>query len=530
MAALILAWLMAGSASAAVPRGIVVVPVGKVEVLAQTSGQWERVRRPVRIAQGDEVRTGNGAQAQILLSDGSRLSLSENAHFAVQNDSLKQSTFKLSVGKLKAYFAGVFSSRLEIRTPTAVCAVRGTEFELNAQPQGATQVNVDEGHLEVSDKQGQQAVVTAEETVSVGQSGMDEPHVVSLSDERAQPAARPEVVMTQVANDATRSMLEELRNRELKANEAQLGKDVIDAFGRRVRLEEYLLRPASNQFKLLFLSTRESRFDWGQYVETFHARIPDDITQVPAIVAGTYFSKTMPSNWLTNVDFYATNTIDSIEETIALGDPVAVNFCGLGICGSRYYPKSMDHKQVLSGPGVPGGTRTQFDQTQSISGNVFTWSQSIIDNTGALSSLDQFQEDVSNVGDVNAGGCSLGGETCFDNSPVAYNSLGGAGNGKFTSFVPAVTSFPSGKGKADFFSETVYGDGSTVSARKMLVSNDGEILDFRNIATGDFLKSGDYNLEEVVGSSLFQGRDIDILIAPEILNQKNNAGKTPDNF
>jgi len=60
------------------------------------------------------------------------------------------------------------------------------------------------------------------------------------------------------------------------------------------------------------------------------------------------------------------------------------------------------------------------------------------------------------------------------------------------------------------------------------VRNDGKILDFANIDSDAFNRAGNYNLEIVAKSSLFQGRDIDVLIAPEILSQKKAGTTTPD--
>jgi hypothetical protein len=88
--------------------------------------------------------------------------------------------------------------------------------------------------------------------------------------------------------------------------------------------------------------------------------------------------------------------------------------------------------------------------------------------------------------------------------------------------------YPSGPGMADYMVSTTYRDGSAFSSRKMLISNEGRILPAASPNGSTFLKEGSYNLELVVNSSLFQGRKIDVLIAPEILSQKNTATTTPD--
>ncbi|MCX5790138.1 MAG: FecR family protein [Elusimicrobia bacterium] len=539
-AALLVAALCARASAA-----IMLVPHGAVE-LRTGDGPWAPVTGSVEMVAGQEVLTGTSGSALISFPDGSRIALGFRSQFKVENTDRKETMLSLSLGKLRAAFAGFFSSRVAIRTPTAVVAVRGTVFGMGVDAK-STEVNMAEGVLEVKDQRGHQAVVTSEETVTIGQNGMEMPHQVGLNDKRALDAVRPLVVNRENARDATRRMLEELRNRELKANEAQLGKDAIDAFGRRVRLEEYLLRPDNKSFEMLFLSRRADRFDWGHILDTFNSVIPDDMSQVPAIIAGTFLSKTQPSNWLKSMDYYMTNTVDAERELITLGNPVQIDFSGYfnhaaGTAADfRYYPQSFEDVQTLYGPGVPGGARVQFDNHQDFgqtAPNLFTWTQQIVNNVGTLALLDQFQMDPSDKDDVLPGvpggaACNSGLDTCIDHSPDPYNvfSPGYPGylpEAQFNGFIPAVASYPSGSTKADYKIFGVYPDGSTVAVEKFLVSNGGDILDTANATAATFRKEGSYNLEINLKSSWFQGRDIDVLIAPEILHQQKTGATTAD--
>ena len=516
---------------AAMTRGIVLVPKGTVEARASASASWVPVSRDVRLNEGDEVRTAGDATADVYFSDGSRFRIGRDSHFAVGSTGRKRTALSLLYGRLRAAVAGYFSSRVEVRTPSAVCAVRGTEFDVRVARNGDTSMNVDEGLVEVSDGKGKTAVVSSEEAIKVTQAGMSMPQLVSLRDDRAEAAARPMAVLHDTARQRTRTMLEELRNRQLKANEAELGKDAIDAFGHRVRLEEYLLRPSDKEFKLLFLSKREEahRLDWGDIVERFNSAIPDDISKVGDIINSMYFSKTAPTNWMKYFEIYLTNTVDSVKETMDFTQPVAINFSGYTNVTNdyRYYPGSIDWKQILSGPGVasalgagtnaPGlnaDERMQFEQKQDWNqtyANNITFTQSVVNASGAMTKMYQVALNPALASSVNAGGVPTYYDYTID--PNAYNS------------------YPSGPDKADLYGESDYADGSILWTRKMLVSNEGNILDLSGNATkSTFYKEGSYNLEEVVGSSLFQGRDIDVLLAPEILNQKNNATTTADKF
>ncbi|MBI4802085.1 MAG: FecR domain-containing protein [Elusimicrobia bacterium] len=503
----------------AVPRDIVLVPNGEVHVRATPASAWQAMQSNVKIAAGSEIKTSNKSTAGVFFSDGSRFTLGNSSIFLVEETNKKKAGFRLKLGRLKAAVAGYFSSRLEVRTPSAVCAVRGTEFEMEVGKDGGTEMNVTEGLVEVNDSKGDMAVVSSEEKIKIAMDGMSKPEGMSLGDKRAGDAARPMAVRQETARERTRTMLEELRNRELKANESQLGKDSIDAFGRRVRLEEYLLRPSDKEFKLLFLSRRaeENRLDWGHLIEQFNSKIPDDISEVGKIIAGMYFSKTAPSNWMKYFEVYLTNTVDSIKETIDFTQPVAVNFAGYG-AGTRYYPGSIDYKQILSGPGVPGGERTQFQQIQdynSTTANQFTFTQKVVNVAGVLSNMYQVTLNQASIADVNAGGTAT-----LYNAAIDPEAL-----------TPAYNSFPSGPGKADFFAYSVYADGSSISSRKLLVSNEGDILGISGSAgPGTFLKKGSFNLEMVIDSSLFQGRNIDVLFAPEILTQKKDATTTAGDF
>lgn len=517
-------------------QDIVLVPEGKVDVRLNAVSAWYPVDRKVKVASGSEIRTAKNSTAGVFFPDGSRFMLGNSSLFAVEETGRKKAGFLLKVGRLKASVVGYFASRFTVRTPAAVCAVRGTEFDIEVGKDGTTDMNVFEGLVEVNDSKGKLVVVSSEEKLKIGMGGMFKPEIVSLSDDRAGDAVRPMAVRQETARERTRTMLEELRNRELKANESQLGKDSIDAFGRRVRLEEYLLRPADNELKILFLSRRaeEDRLDWGHLIERFNSKIPDDISEVGKIIDGMYFSRTAPANWMKYFEVYLTNTVDSIKETIDFTAPVAINFAGYG-AGTRYYPGSIDYKQILSGPGVAAALgagsltntgltslaadeRVQFRQIQdynSTTAGQFTFTQKVVNASGILN--DMYQVTLNQASTVDVG---LGGTATLYNAAIDPEAL-----------TPAYNNYPSGRGKADFYAYSVYADGSSVSSRKLLVSNEGDILGIGGSAdSSTFLKEGSFNLELVIGSSLFQGRNIDVLFAPEILTQKKDATTTADSF
>lgn len=524
--------VFAASADAIAPGPIQLIPNGSVDVRAGQGAPWVPVPGPQTVAAGQEIRTHRNATAMLNFSDGSRVMINSFSIFAIDRTDKQETGFSLKLGRIRAAFAGFLSSHVTIRTPTAVAAVRGTVFDVGVGEDRNTEVTMAEGVLEVTDNKGKEAVITSEETMRIGENGMERPHMVPLNSPEALQAVRSYAVHQEMARDATRTMLEDMRNRELKANEAQLGKDVVDAFGRRVRLEEYVLRPDAKSFEILFLSHRQNRFDWGHYIQTFNSAIPNDLSLVPAIVASGFLKEKQPSNWLKSYEFYATNTVDGEKEKMTFGDPTQINFAGYngGVTKMLWYPKSIDFTQTLSGPGVPGGSRDQFVQHQdygTTSAGKFFWQQNVQPTAGVNTDISYANAgttlgtngvmlfatlDPTSVANVNTG------YTSFATDAALYNNTN------------SVTTTPSGKDFADLRSVTTYPDASTLSVEKFLVSNDGKILNFSDPTSDAFTKDGTYNLEINIKSSLFQGRDIDVLLAPEILRQKSVSGATPDNI
>jgi hypothetical protein len=529
------AFLAGLNASALAPGTITLIPNGAVEVRPGSAASWQTVEGQTVVSVGQEVRTRRSSTAQLVFSDGSRIQLFNDSYFTIDKMATDETRFSLVLGKIRAAFAGFLSSRVSIKTPLAVCGVRGTVFEVGSDEKG-TEVTVSEGILEVKDTQGKQSVITSEETMHVGERGLERPHALGLNDKRALPAVRPYAVRQEMARDTARRTLENNRNRELKAAQAQLGKDLVNAYGQRVRLEEYLILPDVDSFEVLFLNYAKNSFNWGHLLENFNSALPTDLSQVPAIISGAVLSPTQPSNWLKSFEFYATNTVDADKEDIVFGAPTQVNFAGFNNGNQLllWYPSTIAFTQTLSGPGVPGGSRIQFQQFQDYNisnAGDFTWVQQVQATPGKDNlqtiltvALNPASTDLSDPASVPNGGAILSGGPCTSGNCTAaqllYNET--AAN--------TFTSLPNGPNKADLLDNTIYPDGSSVSVEKYLVSNSGQLLDFADASSGLFNQYVDYNLELNIQSNLFQGRAIDVLIAPEILNQKQQDAPGPVGF
>lgn len=160
------AWLLAAvmlaapvsSASAeareAAPKATVVFRIAGV--LAKKSRKGKKVKRillpafvQTSLRPGDEVRTHARSRAEVRLGDGVLVRLKENTVFKVERLKSKKDvpsiSLRLLTGKILLKVAKLGSgSRVRVRTPTAVVAVRGTMFVVDAQA-AKTEIKVLEG-------------------------------------------------------------------------------------------------------------------------------------------------------------------------------------------------------------------------------------------------------------------------------------------------------------------------------------------------------------------------------------------------
>ncbi|MBL7071814.1 MAG: FecR domain-containing protein [Candidatus Omnitrophica bacterium] len=113
------------------------VMTGTVEVLPALTGQWQGASEGMELTGGDKIRTGIDGMLSITFSNGSIVTLKENAEFEIRSLSVSENKndidykLKLTMGKLRAMVEELGDeSSFEIETPTAVAAVRGTLFYL----------------------------------------------------------------------------------------------------------------------------------------------------------------------------------------------------------------------------------------------------------------------------------------------------------------------------------------------------------------------------------------------------------------
>lgn len=136
--------------------GVLAQPVCEVVAL---SGDAQRTDgKPLaagdRLEVGTQLRTGAGGRVRLRFADGSVLVLADRSQLRIQAFSAapgqpRAAEFLLEVGLVGQRVAPSANGSWQVRTPSAVTAVRGTEFSVEVSDDRATAVHVKTGEVDV---------------------------------------------------------------------------------------------------------------------------------------------------------------------------------------------------------------------------------------------------------------------------------------------------------------------------------------------------------------------------------------------
>lgn len=110
---------------------------GNVDVLKKSEKRAVPVKKGAKLNVGDIVRTKSQSRAQITFTDGSKVNMAQKSRVEIKEFSYKpekkqrKSLLRTFRGKIRALIPRFFlgdDSKFEVETPTAVAAVRGTDF------------------------------------------------------------------------------------------------------------------------------------------------------------------------------------------------------------------------------------------------------------------------------------------------------------------------------------------------------------------------------------------------------------------
>ena len=134
---------------------VVVFAEGDVQLVRAGSEKAEALAVNTGLEPGDAVKTGPGAKASLVTKGGAEIRINENSTFEVPGKNSLRETYELKIGQVWSRMLHKMG-RLSVRTPSAVCAIRGTEADI--EQKDIMTVKVYEGHVELKNALGRQAL------------------------------------------------------------------------------------------------------------------------------------------------------------------------------------------------------------------------------------------------------------------------------------------------------------------------------------------------------------------------------------
>lgn len=146
---------------------------GTVEILKEGETEWTPVVEEMPVQLKDRLKTSEKSSCNLELDDGSIIYVGENTETSVEFLELTgerhNSKISLWFGKIIANISKSKDTKMEIHSPTAIVAVRGTEFAVEAT-QEQTDVGVFDGIVgvkSIEDTEAEEVFVKPDEETTV---------------------------------------------------------------------------------------------------------------------------------------------------------------------------------------------------------------------------------------------------------------------------------------------------------------------------------------------------------------------------
>lgn len=122
----------------------------------------------------------------------------------------------------------------------------------------------------------------------------------------------------EIRDGVDRQMFRDVRYNDTRTSQSQSGRDIIGPDGKRLRLEQYVERPASDQYQQIILNRHDGLTQSAVITKTFNRNLPADLSLL-ALWETQRVSLSLPLFYLTNHVISMTNGTDTFEDRRAGG-------------------------------------------------------------------------------------------------------------------------------------------------------------------------------------------------------------------
>ncbi|MBN1621200.1 MAG: FecR domain-containing protein [Endomicrobiales bacterium] len=149
---------------------------GDVQIYKASRKLWIPAKKLIPVEEKDVIKTGRLSKCTLLFDDGTAMQLGENSKLELETLKLKkEKELKIQTYEMKINFGTLISlfnrkkvkgAKFKVQTPTAVMAIRGTDFAVKVDG-NKTNVGLFEGELAVSNIDGEEVVLTPDQEADV---------------------------------------------------------------------------------------------------------------------------------------------------------------------------------------------------------------------------------------------------------------------------------------------------------------------------------------------------------------------------
>ncbi len=305
---------------------------GTVEARQTREGQWVPASEGMEIAEGGAVRTGSDGGAVVLMPNKTKVWMKDTTSLELEQRQTLASRLALVFGKIKVRVPHLMrKEKFEVRTPAAVCAVRGTEFTVDTTEDGKMDIQVLFGEVKLKftippEKGRSEFNIPQGQGLSLEEKGKaTKPVLLTAAKEREalenwNPGLKPEErgkQLRQKEND--RAQIKEFARvsnntdatvksfvNVVKESDLEAGRTLTDVHGNLVRVDQRMMRPAADEIQFFNLVKRPTyanytaasegfaynggavtnRLDYMQMTMNFNRDLPQRIEEWPGFFNG----------------------------------------------------------------------------------------------------------------------------------------------------------------------------------------------------------------------------------------------------
>lgn len=256
---------------------------GNVEArLTAADEDWIPAKRNMEILEGGTIRTGANGAAVIYMPNKTKIWLRANSNLEIEENKSFATRISLLFGSIKIRVPHLLRrERFRVKTPTAICAVRGTEFTLSSSEEGKMRIAVLYGEVKleyaVPPSKGKNVVYIPQgHILSVAEKGKQGERALLTKEQESKalenwdPGLTPnerQKMLRQKEND--RQQVKEFArvandtNKKIKSftdivkeSDIEAGRTLKDVHGNLVRVDQRLMRPDGQTLQFFNLVKR----------------------------------------------------------------------------------------------------------------------------------------------------------------------------------------------------------------------------------------------------------------------------------